>query len=163
VLTNDLWRGWLAEEPRRACTGLEIALWAYVFRPDHVHLLVKPLRQSYDLALLLKTAVRSPWSRTEHTEFTENWPTFFLRVLCVLRAKQKSTGAHAVEKAHYCDWNPVTRRLVRSPAAWRWSSYRWLELGRREGEPLRMDEWDEPALARDPDPKTGAEHGPKER
>jgi len=59
LLTNDLWRAWLAEEVRRACTGHDVALWAYVFMPDHVHLLVKPRRETYDLALLLKAAVRS--------------------------------------------------------------------------------------------------------
>ncbi len=49
----------------------------------------------------------------------------------------------AIEKACYCHRNPVQRGLVRSPEDWRWSSFRWLELGLRTGEPLAVDDWDE--------------------
>ncbi|MBE7463120.1 MAG: hypothetical protein HS116_06430 [Planctomycetes bacterium] len=34
--------------------------------------------------------------------------------------------AKAIEKAVYCPRNPVERKLVRLPEAWRWSSFRWL-------------------------------------
>jgi len=47
----------------------------------------------------------------------------------------------AVEKAHYCHRNPVTRGLVEDPALWRWSSYRSLEMAVTEDEPLELDDW----------------------
>jgi hypothetical protein len=47
-----------------------------------------------------------------------------------------------IKKAQYCHWNPVKRRLVKAPEQWRWSSFGWLERGRRKGELLRVDEWD---------------------
>ena len=43
----------------------------------------------------------------------------------------------------YCHDNPVKRRLVAEPSKWVWSSYRWLEEGRRAGEPLQIDDWEE--------------------
>jgi hypothetical protein len=49
----------------------------------------------------------------------------------------------AIEKAKYCHWNPIKRGLVKDPAEWKWSSFRWLELGRRAAEPLVVDDWDE--------------------
>jgi hypothetical protein len=52
----------------------------------------------------------------------------------------------AIEKAEYCHSNPVKRRLVKSAQDWRWSSFRWLVLGKRENEPLPVDDWDETLL-----------------
>ena len=52
----------------------------------------------------------------------------------------------AVEKACYCHHNPVTQRLVKDPAQWRWSSFRWLELGEKTNAPLEVEEWDERLL-----------------
>jgi hypothetical protein len=47
----------------------------------------------------------------------------------------------ALEKAGYCHNNPVQRGMVKSAEQWKWSSFRWLELGKREGEPLVVDSW----------------------
>jgi len=52
----------------------------------------------------------------------------------------------AIEKAEYCHGNPVKRRRVKSAEQWRWSSFGWLVLGKRDG-PLRVNEWDETFLA----------------
>jgi hypothetical protein len=52
----------------------------------------------------------------------------------------------AVEKAEYCHWNPVKRRLIKSPEQWRFSSFRWLVLNQREGQPLDVDDWSEEIL-----------------
>ena len=42
LLTNDDWRGMLAESLDRAMVGQSCRLIAYVFMPEHVHLLVQP-------------------------------------------------------------------------------------------------------------------------
>ena len=34
------------------------------------------------------------------------------------------TMKKAVEKAECCHWNPIKRKLVKSPEQWRWSSFR---------------------------------------
>ncbi|HYG77593.1 MAG TPA: hypothetical protein VEK08_21485 [Planctomycetota bacterium] len=46
-----------------------------------------------------------------------------------------------IHRAEYCHKNPVKRRLVKSIEQWRWSSFRWLVLGSRDGEPLKVDDW----------------------
>ncbi len=51
----------------------------------------------------------------------------------------KWTTKKLYEKIEYCHWNPVKRELVKSPEQWRWSSYRWIVLKKREGEPIRID------------------------
>ncbi len=58
--------------------------------------------------------------------------------------------AKVAEKAVYCHRNPEERKLVRSPEQGRGSSFRWLELGKKEQEPLAVDAWDE-RLRDDPD------------
>ena len=90
LLSNEVWRGWLGESVVAACGQLNVAVWAYVFMPEHVHVLVRPRADVYDISKLL----------------------------------------HQV------------KQLVKSPEQWRWSSFRWLEMGKRDGEPLRLDDWD---------------------
>ena len=41
---------WLAEEVNEARRALDFQLWAYVFMPEHVHLLVYPNRPFYEMA-----------------------------------------------------------------------------------------------------------------
>jgi hypothetical protein len=49
----------------------------------------------------------------------------------------------AVEKALYWHRNPVVRGLVEDPAIWRWSSYRWIEMGLAFDAPLESYPWNE--------------------
>ena len=56
LLTNDLWRTWLAESIRAKCDQHQIASWAYVFMPKHVHLLLKPRVEEYNLAAFEQSA-----------------------------------------------------------------------------------------------------------
>ena len=44
-------------------------------------------------------------------------------------------------KADYCHHNPVKRGLVRNADQWKWSSFRWQEMGKRSSEPLALDSW----------------------
>ena len=160
LLTNDAWRRILADALRKTCDDYAVALWAYVFMPEHVHLLLKPRRASYDLAACeqsLKTGsamkilaamkdVEAPLlQRLRVEERPGRW---------MYRFWQEGGGYDTnlwnmrliVQKASYCHSNPVKRRLVRDPAKWHWSSYRWLELGARDNEPIRVDDWDERLL-----------------
>jgi len=49
-------RTWLAESIRAKCDQHQIALWAYAFMPEHVHLLLKPRVENYDLAAFEQSA-----------------------------------------------------------------------------------------------------------
>src|SRR5260221_12896969 len=48
-LQSDLTCGWLGPAIEAARTKHQFALWAYVFMPDHVHLVVFPRRLDYDI------------------------------------------------------------------------------------------------------------------
>ena len=164
LLTNDRWRVWLGKAVTQACLKHDFALWAYVFMPEHVHLLVKPYATVYDLAAFRRGLKQSAAKRVINHLKAERAPLLErLRVLerpgkWCYRFWQEGPGhdkniwnlAKAIGKAAYCHRNPVERGLVREPEQWRWSSYRWLEWGTHEGEPLKVDAWDE-GLRDDPD------------
>lgn len=48
LLTNDTWRRWLAESLNTACQQQSCRLVAFVFMPEHVHLLVLPEQPQTD-------------------------------------------------------------------------------------------------------------------
>ena len=168
LLTNETWRVWLADAVRATCDAHQIALWAYVFMPEHVHLLLKPRLERYDISKYRQALKQGLSQRVIHALKAARSP--LLERLKVqerpgkwcCRFWQEGPGHDkniwsidkAVEKARYCHRNPVARELVNDPERWHWSSFRWLEQGRRDGEPLRLDPWDErlsgesaPALA----------------
>jgi putative transposase len=146
----------LAAGVKDACIKHDMALWAYVFMPDHVHFLIKPCRDNYRISDFLRS-VKQPVA----TKVLNRLKKQSSALLEQLRSGNKPDGMthrfwqagggydfnvwsmeKAVEKAHYCHWNPVTRGLVDDPANWRWSSYRWIEMGLTYDAPLELDSWD---------------------
>lgn len=130
---------------------LGVALWAYVIMPEHVHVLLYPLRNDYSIHAILAILKRSVSAKArEHLEKTrrEDWLTklsvrFPSRT--VFRFWQPGGGfdknifkertvASVIEYIHD---NPVRRGLVDHPSAWEWSSARFW-LGRQDV-PIRMD------------------------
>src|SRR5579872_6267869 len=53
---------WLAASIRTACIDMDFSLWAFVFMPEHVHLIVHPRRSTYDMSEFL-TQVKQPTAR----------------------------------------------------------------------------------------------------
>jgi len=156
ILTNDLWRAQLAEALNDARRKHHVDLWAYVFMPEHVHLLVRPREDQYRVDRFLKTVKQGSSKRILNRMRKTSSP--LLKRLAVHR--KDGQGRHSIwlpgpgydtnlwtleriiEKARYCHRNPVCRGLVASPERWRWSSYRWLEMGHRGDEPIPLDNWD---------------------
>src|SRR5262245_51512984 len=58
-LSRDRSCKWFAEAVRRALIKHHYHLWAYVFMPEHVHLLVWPTQMKYDISLFL-SAIKQP-------------------------------------------------------------------------------------------------------
>lgn len=154
LLGDERFLSFLGQSVHRACTELHYDLWAYVFMPEHVHLLVKPLQDSYSIAELLRK-IKQP-SAMRSLNVLKKERSAVLEQLALSPTQNgksrfwQAGGGHdlniwtpskAVEKAEYCHRNPVVRGLVSDPAAWQWSSYRWLEQGSREGEPLGVNTW----------------------
>ncbi len=142
LLTNDLWRRWLAESINEAAQAREFHLNAFVFMPKHIHLLVWPTQGDTtvdDISTFL-AAVKRPVSRRVKSELARQSSRLLERL--TIRNRPGSTAFRfwqegpgydrnlQTEKAvtaciEYLHDNPVKRKLVQSVRDWRWSSARW--------------------------------------
>jgi putative transposase len=138
LLTNDELRNLLAEAIDRAMIGQACRLVAYVFMPEHVHLLVQPTSHEARIDLLLK-AIKGPFS-SRVRRLLEGVDSPLLDKLTIrqrpgvygFRFWQEGGGydrnlrseAAVLAAMNYIHENPVRRGLCRGPADWRWSSAR---------------------------------------
>jgi putative transposase len=138
LLTNDGWRHFLAESLDHAVHGQSCRLIAYVFMPEHVHILIQPMPRDAGIDLFLK-ALKAPFSRRIKRLLQAVESPLLERLTVRERPGSRcfrfwQEGGHydrnllsvkAVEAAiAYIHENPVRRRLCESPADWRWSSAR---------------------------------------
>ena|SRR5438093_1251556 len=63
---------WLADAIDAARRELDFALWAYVFMPEHVHLLVWPRQPSDDIRVILQ-AIKAPVGRKAVRASRPSW------------------------------------------------------------------------------------------
>ena len=66
LLSRERTRHWLIEAIIQAKEKYKYALWAYVIMPEHVHLVVYPLVQEYNISLFLKTLKQSVARKAKH-------------------------------------------------------------------------------------------------
>lgn len=59
LLARDRSRQWVIDEMEHVRTAQNIAIWAYVIMPEHVHLLIKPREKHYELRRIL-AALKAP-------------------------------------------------------------------------------------------------------
>lgn len=148
-LSKDRTRKYFVEAVERARKTHNFHLWAYVIMPEHVHMIIFPLNEKYNMSTI-QQSIKQSVSR---------------RALDYLRANNKA-GLQWLEtgqkKPKYSFWlagggydrnvilpetlqhmvnythnNPVRRGLVDDPGAWYWSSLReWQEEG---SGPLSLD------------------------
>ncbi|MBI5529547.1 MAG: hypothetical protein HY897_24745 [Deltaproteobacteria bacterium] len=142
---------WLAEAVVRGAGKHNYYLWAYVFMPEHVHLLVCPQTPEYDMAVYLKS-IKQPVSRRARdwleTDEPDRVSEFMVKhgsrdVFCFWQAgpgydRNIHSEKELPEKILYIHGNPVSRGLVGRPEDWLWSSAAWY-AGKRDG-PLRVDD-----------------------
>ena len=131
---------WLADTVNAARKELDFQLWAYVFMPEQVHLLVYPNQPGYDMSMVLK-AIKEPVARKAIQHLREYAPEWLPRITVkhgrrtARRFWQAGGGFdnNATEPAvilrmiEYIHGNPVRRQLVAKPEDWKWSSAGWLE------------------------------------
>ncbi len=139
LLTNDVWKRLLSTSIDRAIIQQGFQLVAFVYMPEHIHLLVFPVEPTARVDRLL-FAVKRPFSYRvkQHLEQTGS-P--LLRQLIVqerpgkqaFRFWQEGPGydrnlvsqAAVMTAIEYIHNNPVRRRLSPTPDQWRWSSWRY--------------------------------------
>lgn len=152
LLTKDRSRRWVLDALEAARRKYDVAFWAYVIMPEHVHVLLCPRRPDYEMRSILvglkrpvSDAARSYLEQREDdawlARLTVEYPS--RRVFRFWQAgggfdrnitREKSVPA-VVEYIHA---NPVRRGLVDRPTDWVWSSARFWEGC--SDVPLEMDE-----------------------
>lgn len=139
LLTNDVWRKILAAALTKACLEEQFRLIAFVFMPEHVHLLVLPENPQSKVSRLL-ARTKQPASK-QIRELLEANDSDMVRQLTVqerpgkfcFRFWQEGPGfdrnlfsAEAVSSSiDYIHTNPVKRGLCRAAVDDKWSSARF--------------------------------------
>jgi putative transposase len=131
---------WLSQAIRNACRKLNYALWAYVFMPDHVHLIVWPRDRLYEDSDFL-TAVKTPVSRRAVRYLRKEAPEWLEKIRVHRGTKVEhhfwqpgrghdrniTTSRTLLKMIDYIHQNPVRRGLVELARDWKWSSAGWFE------------------------------------
>jgi putative transposase len=139
-LKSDRTCAWLAEAISQARAVWAFDLWAYVFMPEHAHLIVHPRQIEYDIASI-RRAIKEPVGRQAIRYLRQHAPEWLPR-LTRRRGRRKErlfwqsgggydrniTDAKALlSMIDYIHLNPVRRGLVEQAAQWKWSSAAWIE------------------------------------
>jgi putative transposase len=135
-LVRDRSRQWLADAVNSARERHDFHVWAYVIMPEHVHLIIFPQREVYEISDVLSSIKQSVAKRA--LAFVERESPAFLTQMADVnghgevthRFWQRGGGydrnlrdAHETwEKIDYVHDNPVERELCASPLEWIWSS-----------------------------------------
>ena len=141
---------WLKEAIDDARIEFSFSLWAYVFMPEHVHLIVWPQQPQYDVAKI-RQAIKEPVGRKAIRYLEEHSPEWLPRLS--RRRGQKTerlfwqsgggydrniqTAKVLLATIDYIHLNPVRRGLVEKAVDWTWSSAAWYELG--QPTPIAVD------------------------
>ena len=155
-LANEQTCNWLAEAIDLARQRLAFELWAYVFMPDHVHLVLYPKREDHSISRIL-LAIKQPVSRRAIRHFKAHEPKALDLMATGQRARlyhfwQKGGGYDRnitrletlIETMRYIHNNPVRRGLVTTAVQWEYSSAAQWE-GQARG-PLTIDRDSFPAF-----------------
>jgi putative transposase len=138
LLTNDTWRRRLSESIDEAMRAFSFRLVAFVYMPEHVHLLVYPTTADPEIDALL-AAIKRPYSAAIKKLLVEAKSPLLKKLTVrerpgrtVFRYWQEgpgydrnlSTEEVVLAAIDYIHLNPVRRGLCTSAADWKWSSAR---------------------------------------
>jgi len=137
LLNDSIICQWLAENIDISRSIEYFCLYSYVFMPEHVHLLIRPIKKEYSMSRIMRR-IKEPLTRRVVTYWNKNSPMklgqlqakFGSRI--VYRFWQPGGGYDRnlfdMEKIkdviEYIEFNPVRRGLVADPIDWEWSSAR---------------------------------------
>lgn len=142
LLTNDDWRRRLSRCVEAACTEMSFELVAFVYMPEHVHLLVYPVLPDPDVGRYL-ARLKQPYSKEIKGRLIESGAPLLKRLTVrerpgkfCFRFWQEGPGfdrnifsPDALEASiDYMHNNPVKRGLCQKATDWKWSSARYYML-----------------------------------
>jgi putative transposase len=125
---------WLVDSINHARCRHEFDLWAYVFMPNHVHLILHPRRDHYSISTILQ-AIKQPVARMAIQYLKTDNPQG-LRLLATGQQTrpyefwQKGGGYDRnitdvetlIKAVQYVHNNPVRKGLAQTPDEWHYSS-----------------------------------------
>ena len=124
-LLDDQICQFLARRITKASRAHNFVVLAYVFMPDHVHLLIHPMNEVYDISEILKSIKQGPSRSAKNRGLinTELWEPGggHDSNICHPEARQASII--------YIHENPIRKNLVEQGSAFRWSSANWYYQG----------------------------------
>jgi putative transposase len=162
-LSKDRTCQWLADAIAEARDELRFSCWAYVFMPDHVHLIVHPHDRVYDASEFLRR-IKEPVGRRAVAYLRREAPEW-LEKIRVQHGKRVEHHFWQPGRGHdrnivntqtlqrmidYVHLNPVRKGLVEHARDWKWSSAGWFEgrpLNDLKPDPIPWD-WLEEAWRR---------------
>ena len=140
---------WLIESIEKARIKHNFSLWAYIFMPDHVHMLIHPMQMQYNISNILKDIKTEP-ARKAIKYLKENNPSGLSKLSTSQQYRkyrfwQKGGGYDRnitkektlISSAKYIHNNPVRKDLVDHPSKWFYSSYNCWFNG--DDKPIRID------------------------
>jgi putative transposase len=151
LLSRDRSRNWVIDALAEMRKLHNVALWAYVLMPEHVHLLLRPRNPIYKMADIL-AATKRPVSANAKSFLIDRNATSWLDRLTVKKGDksvfrfwlpgggfdENVTEMSDIRRIiEYIHANPVRRGLVERAEDWIWSSARFW-AGHRDV-PLLMD------------------------
>ena|SRR5436190_1197466 len=150
-LKSDRTCQWLVASLTEARQKCDFDLWAYVFMPDHVHVIVHPRKSIYDISAIRK-AIKSPVATLAIRHLELHAPQWLLKITRqrgrrVERLFWQSGGGYdrniiesetLLTMIDYIHLNPVRKGLVQHACDWRWSSASWY-AGVRADRPIAID------------------------
>jgi putative transposase len=138
LLLNYDWFHKLAKRIDRACDICHAELYAFVFMPEHVHLLVGGLVTEEDVSRLL-FAIKQPFTMQVKRFLQQNDPALLERLKVCERPgkytfrfwlegpgydRNLNEGPEIETAIDYFHRNPVERELCKTALDWKWSSAR---------------------------------------
>lgn len=137
-LARDRVCEWLVESIDNARQCLSFDVWAWVFMPDHVHLVLLPRQTEYDIAMI-RRLIKEPVARKAIAYLRNNAPEW-LKKLERQRGQRKEhvfwqsgggydrniiQGETLLKIIDYLHENPVRKGFVTRAMDWKWSSAAW--------------------------------------
>ena len=127
---------WLADAIDLARVKHEYDLWAYVFMPEHIHLLICPRLAAYNISKILTTIKQSVnrkavnYLQIERPDFLKNLLDEQPNGKKHYRFWQRGGGYDRnisetkalLAEIDYIHANPIRRGLCATPSDWKWSS-----------------------------------------
>ena len=115
----------LARRINKAAKKLNFAVLAYVFMPDHVHILIHPMNEIYDMSKILQAIKQGPSRSAKNRKWisTDLWEPGGGHDSNIYNAKARQNCIL------YILQNPVRKGFVEASWDYRWSSANWYVHG----------------------------------